>query len=362
MRRKTARAFTIVELLVVVTIVSLLVSLLLPSIQRARDRALVNQSLANLRGLGAANEAYAGDWNDRQFTTCPDDVGLAGGNCGQYLAQVACPPQQLIGRDTFGIWGYFIGSTGKCSQYGWPEACYNWPVYVPIQFGTAANPGGGSGFGSFRIPGVMAFASYINGRFYDPALYAPKDVVALGEIEEYLQSPAAFTYDGVHYADSSYCFSPAAMWDPGVMRRNGVALDGHGYTNPNVLPAGFRSPSVSRCRYPSLKTRMIEHNWLQNTPASPINAAFTGATTAWFFNHGYNSAPGSLFFDGHVELVGCQRAMQAEQRAGRLWSRNTPFGATGYYGFASYDFLVNTSFHILTTDGIEGRDVLGSEG
>ena len=146
MRRKTARAFTIVELLVVVTIVSLLVSLLLPSIQRARDRALVNQSLANLRGLGAANEAYAGDWNDRQFTTCPDDVGLAGGNCGQYLAQVACPPQQLIGRDTFGIWGYFIGSTGKCSQYGWPEACYNWPVYVPIQFGTAANPGGGSGF------------------------------------------------------------------------------------------------------------------------------------------------------------------------------------------------------------------------
>ncbi|MEY5061607.1 MAG: hypothetical protein RIS45_1528, partial [Planctomycetota bacterium] len=26
------------------------------------------------------------------------------------------------------------------------------------------------------------------------------------------------------------------------------------------------------------------------------------------------------------------------------------------------DFLVRTSFHVLTTDGIEGRDVLGAEG
>ncbi|MEY4119368.1 MAG: hypothetical protein RLZZ116_2696, partial [Planctomycetota bacterium] len=131
---------------------------------------------------------------------------------------------------------------------------------------------------------------------------------------------------------------------------------------PNTLPAGYRSPPVSRAKYPSLKTRMIEHSWLQNTPDQLVNPAFAGNTTPWFFNHGYNSAPASLFFDGHIELVGCQRAMQAEQRAGRLWSRNTPLGANGYYGNQSYDFLVRTSFHVLTTDGIEGRDVLGAEG
>jgi len=152
------------------------------------------------------------------------------------------------------------------------------------------------------------------------------------------------------------------MWDPKVLGRNQAALNGHGFTNPGSLPAGFRSPPVSRCRYPSLKTRMIEHSWLQNAPDSPINPNFTGNTTPWFFNHGYNSAPATLFFDGHVELVGCQRAMQAEQRTGELWSRNTPFGNAGYYGSVSYDFLVDTSFHILTTDGIEGRDVLGAEG
>ena len=54
--------------------------------------------------------------------------------------------------------------------------------------------------------------------------------------------------------------------------------------------------------------------------------------------------------------------MQAEQRAGKLWSRNTPLGSNGYYGTQSYDFLVKTSFSVLTTDGIEGRDVLGAEG
>ena len=56
------------------------------------------------------------------------------------------------------------------------------------------------------------------------------------------------------------------------------------------------------------------------------------------------------------------RAQQAEQRAGQLWSRNTPLGAAGYFGGQSYDFLVRTSFHVLTLDGIEGRDVLGIEG
>jgi type II secretory pathway pseudopilin PulG len=360
-RTGPARAFTIVELLVVVSIVALLIAVLLPAIALGRDKALVTHSVSNLRTLASANEAYAGDWGDRQFTACPDDTGLGYGNCTVYLQQVACPPQQIIGRDTFGTWGYFLGSSGKCAGLGWPEACFNWAVYVPLQFGSSFNPGGGSGFGSFRIPGVMKFADYLNGRFYDPAFYAPKDIVALEEIGPYLASPAQFTYDGERYADSSYCWSPAAMFDPQVFRRNAELADGNGFTHPANLPASYRSPSVSRCRHPSLKTRMIEHAWLQNRPMQMVNPHF-GGSEPWYFNHGILSSPASLFFDGHVELVGTARAMRDETRAGSLWSRNTPFGPAGYYGNQSYDFLVRTSFHILTTDGIEGRDILGNEG
>jgi len=354
------RAFTIVELLVVVSIIALLIALLLPAVQKGRDKAQVSQSVANLKNLATANELYAGDWNDRQFTACPDDAGVVNGNCTQYLAQVACPPQQLLGWDGAAMWGYFLGSTGKCAQYGWPEACYNWIIYIPMQFGTGPNPGGGNAFGAFRMPGIKSFHDYVNGRFYDPTLYAPKDEVPLANIGKYLTASAEFDYDGSNYEDSSYCWSPAAMFAPKVFARDNPTP---GFANPNSqMPGAYKSPAVARCKYPSLKTRMIEHNWLQKRPPQAASPFFAGGKTPWFFNHGYNSEPACLFFDGHIELVGCLRAQQAEQRAGNLWSRSTPLGQNGYYGGQSFDFLVKTSFHILTIDGIEGRDVLGAEG
>jgi prepilin-type N-terminal cleavage/methylation domain-containing protein len=363
--RNRKGGFTIVELLVVVSIIALLIALLLPAVAKGRDKALISQSVANLKNLATANENYAGDWGDRQFTCVPDDAGTVGGNCGTYVANVACPPQQLLGWDTNGaMWGYFIGGQGgRCAPpfapFTLPGNCGNWIVHLPIGFG--------DGYGAWRIPGLKAFNTYINGRFYDSTLYAPKDVVPIANIGKYFTSAAEFTYDGSAYEDSSYCFSPAAMYDAKVLARNnpngaGAGFNGTSFTNPATLPAGYRSPPVSRCKYPSLKTRMIEHNWLQNSPDSLINSNFGGGTTPWYFNHGYNSAPACLFFDGHIELVMCQRAMQAENRAGKLWARNTPFGAGGYFGNQSYDFLVQSSFHVLTTDGIEGRDVLGSEG
>jgi len=71
------RAFTIVELLVVVAIISLLIAILLPALGRARDAALITQSQGNLRNLAAANATYGADYADRQFTAARDDFGLA---------------------------------------------------------------------------------------------------------------------------------------------------------------------------------------------------------------------------------------------------------------------------------------------
>ncbi len=364
------RAFTIVELLVVVSIISLLIALLLPAIQRGRDKALITQSVSNLKNLASACEVYAGDWADRQFTAISDDFGTAtgaspGARCTSFIASTGCPPIQILGFDstTGDYWGYDLPNTGKCARNPKPGNCNAINMYIPIDF----NPNHITG--SFREPGMKAFHDYLNGRYYDPLLYAPKDVVPLSKVEMYFQLPDEFTYDGVNYEPSSYCFSPAAMYDPTVFGRGlstAPGLNAPDFSTPDpssgMAPAAYKSPANARCTYPTLKTRMIEHNWLQNPPDSLTNPGIAGGETAWFFNAGYNSAPASMFFDGHIELVQCMRAQQGEQRAGKLWSRLTPFGSAGYYGNQSYDFLVDTSFHILTRFGIEGRDVLGAEG
>lgn len=358
------RAFSLAELLVTIAVAVVLIAALLPTLRQTRTSSGQLTSMSNLQSLALAHAMYSWDWNDRQVTWIPDDAGLffqGGGSnwAGPYISSAGCPPQLLLGWDLGGsptLWGYYLG----CDWL--PGNPLNGLVYQPLSFAPT------NGFGAFRLTNAKAFAAYVEGRFYSETFYAPNDAITwelastmfdfLGEFS--VQAPLGEPgFPSV--VNSSYALSPAAMWSPDVLSKNETTR--LWYTSPWTLIDGYKSPTVSQCAHADLKTRMIEHNWNLGSPAQ-TNPAFENDFTPYYFNHGLDAAPLTLFFDGHVADLPTAQAVADDaqvfaQTRGEvgLWTRDTPYGELGYYGAQSFDGTV-ASHHVLTAGGILGRDVL----
>ena len=77
-RSEARRGFTIIELLVVISIIAILIALLLPAIQAAREAARATQCRSNLRQIGIALHTFADSDTQHRFSTGAYDFGRDG--------------------------------------------------------------------------------------------------------------------------------------------------------------------------------------------------------------------------------------------------------------------------------------------
>jgi prepilin-type N-terminal cleavage/methylation domain-containing protein len=165
------QGFTIIELLVVITIVALLITLLLPSLSKAREVATHVKCAAQLRQHGIAMTAYQSDnhgyypsfggpavndystWVRTQGSACGcfwimnDNTGtesyfgdyLQGGNPGYRNLQSVdyCP---AINWKTWGPYVFYLGYQFGSFQTALPEGWAGYNFYPGQKFYTGGNP------------------------------------------------------------------------------------------------------------------------------------------------------------------------------------------------------------------------------
>lgn len=136
MKRLSRKAFTLIELLIVIVIIALIASMLLPAINKAKQQARLARCTSNLRQLGLAVRMYLDDSGGRFFKY----QEFVTGGCYWYFgyetsASISAPEgQRQIDVTKAKLYPYFstVGGIELC-----PSFPYQWTTYKPKYSGAS---------------------------------------------------------------------------------------------------------------------------------------------------------------------------------------------------------------------------------
>ena len=121
------RAFTLVELLVVVSVLALLIGLLVPGLSKARDQAKAAVCGSNIRQIALANDLYA---NDHHGLYCPGAADFVVGNLHRWHGTRNSPSEPFTGQG--GPLVPYLGPGGNIRAC--PSLRIDGPVNDPSRF------------------------------------------------------------------------------------------------------------------------------------------------------------------------------------------------------------------------------------
>jgi len=242
---RNARGFTLVELLVVISIIALLISILLPSLRSAREQAKLVVCKANIRSLAQATNVYLADGEGR---TPAGHYNNAGGNSPK--ANVGRQIGDLIPPDDIQVWDSIGGLLEKyvladpMEIYRCPSAKYSPDDNFNI---TGKNPFSGQAIDDEFKPNYfyMCTAQWIvlpENTFWYPQVWATRNVANIPETQ--IRTPS----DTVTWVDesTSHHTNSTDIYDRNASGRLNVKdfsnfgyLDGHAETKRFENLAGY---------------------------------------------------------------------------------------------------------------------------
>jgi prepilin-type N-terminal cleavage/methylation domain-containing protein/prepilin-type processing-associated H-X9-DG protein len=262
--------FTLVELLVVIGIIALLISILLPALNKARQQAMTTQCLSNMRQIGMACFQYANDNNGRMVP-----------------------------------FGYLVNGNATPSTY-WDD--------ILVYCGYLPRPSPMAKTGSTTTDPN----EYTNSAFYCPADYKSNNAAtSTGSSAGVWHRDQDLIFDTTLFIDNWYIINAQSqgnspIYDPledDSPASQTAANNSHSYAPSYRLdyvpPSGKLPGPVLIGYWPKITFIRHSSNCVLLAEASGLNITNQTVTALrWFTPHNNNTATNLAFCDGHAETLG----------------------------------------------------------